>query len=116
MVMVGAVLGALAVAAGAFGAHALRGRITPEHLAVWETAARYHLVHAVLLVFIGWALPAPRNLVPFALIACGTVIFAGTLYALVLSGLRWLGAITPLGGLALIAGWLALAWAVWSSR
>jgi uncharacterized membrane protein YgdD (TMEM256/DUF423 family) len=102
----GAVLGFLGVAAGAFGAHALQGRLAPDLLAVWETAARYQLMHAVVLVFTGWigARLAGR------LFTAGIVIFSGSLYMLALTGTRWLGAVTPLGGLCLLAGWLALAW------
>lgn len=114
-VVAGAALGALAVAAGAFGAHALAARLTPERLAIWDTAARYHLVHAVVLVLLG-AL-APRWPSPFLSMAgwaflAGVLIFGGTLYALALGAPRWLGAVTPLGGLSLIAGWILLAVAV----
>jgi len=102
----GAGLGFLGVAAGAFGAHALQGRLAPDLLPVWETAARYQLMHAIVLVFAGWigARLAGR------LFTAGIVIFSGSLYLLALTGTRWLGAITPLGGLCLLAGWLALAW------
>jgi uncharacterized membrane protein YgdD (TMEM256/DUF423 family) len=114
-IVIGAVLAAAAVAAGAFGAHALAARLTPERLATWETAARYHMYHALALVIVGviagrWTSP----LVGTAgwLFVAGIAIFAGTVYTLALGGPRWLGAITPLGGLALIAGWLVLAVAV----
>jgi uncharacterized membrane protein YgdD (TMEM256/DUF423 family) len=102
----GAVLGFLGVAAGAFGAHALEGRLTPGMHAVWETAARYQLVHAVVLLFTGWVGARAASW----LFIAGIVIFSGSLYALSLSGVRVLGAITPLGGLCLLAGWLALGW------
>lgn len=111
----GAVLAAVAVAAGAFGAHALADRLTPDRLATWETAARYHMIHSVALVMVG--LIGERR--PVALLdaagwlfVAGILIFGGTVYALALGGPRWLGAITPLGGLSLIAGWLVLALAV----
>lgn len=100
-------LGALGVAAGAFGAHALSGRVPPERLATWDTAARYHLVHAVLLLVLALS-PVPRPL-PSNLLTAGVTIFSGTLYALVLLDLPVLGAVTPIGGVLLIAGWLSLA-------
>lgn len=106
MIRVVAVLGALAVAAGAFGAHALRDAVTPERLATWQTGASYHLVHAVVLLVLA-SRPAPRRL-PFALLATGVVLFSGSLYALVLLDAPRLGMITPLGGVAFIAGWLSL--------
>jgi uncharacterized membrane protein YgdD (TMEM256/DUF423 family) len=114
-VVMGALLAAAAVAAGAFGAHALAARLTPERLATWETAARYHMYHALALVLLGavaqrW--PSPLLQLAGWLFVAGVTIFAGTVYALALGGPRWLGAITPLGGLALIGGWLALAVAV----
>ncbi|HEX2165726.1 MAG TPA: DUF423 domain-containing protein [Longimicrobiales bacterium] len=114
-VVAGALLAAAAVAAGAFGAHALADRLTPERLATWETAARYHLIHAVALVLLGaiaarW--PTPLLAVSGALFLFGILVFGGTVYALALGGPRWLGAITPLGGLALIAGWVVMAVAV----
>jgi uncharacterized membrane protein YgdD (TMEM256/DUF423 family) len=113
---VGAASGFLAVSAGAFGAHALKGRLGPDLLAVFETGARYQMYHALLLCLVGLllALPAPR---PGALHACGwlllagTVLFSGSLYALALTGQRLFGAITPLGGLCFLGGWLALLWA-----
>lgn len=107
------VLGALGVAFGAFGAHALRAKVTPERLAVWQTAVDYHLLHALALLGVAVLLrllpePGPLKLAALAWLI-GVLLFSGSLYALVLSDLRWLGAITPLGGLAFILGWLALA-------
>lgn len=104
----GFLLAATAVATSAFGAHALDGRISADRLAVFETAARYHLVHAVALVVIGLAVarwPARGWSVAGGLLLAGITIFSGTLYGLSLSGLGWLGAITPIGGVLLIAGW-----------
>lgn len=98
--------GALAVIAGAFGAHALEGRITPDRLDTWRTAASYHLAHAVVLLVLA-SQPSPRSLT-FALFTLGITVFSGSLYALVLLDLGALGALTPLGGIALIAGWLSL--------
>jgi uncharacterized membrane protein YgdD (TMEM256/DUF423 family) len=111
-VVIGAILAAAAVAAGAFGAHALAARLTPERLATWETAARYHMYHALALVLLGavtarW--PSPLLHAAGWLFVAGILIFAGTVYTLALGGPRWLGAVTPLGGLALIIGWLVLA-------
>lgn len=101
----------LAVAAGAFGAHALRVRLGPDLLAVFETAARYQMYHAFGLIAVSWAAARwPGALPQWAgwLFLTGTVLFSGSLYVLALSGIRWLGAITPLGGLALLAGWICL--------
>ena len=112
IIRAGALLMALAVGLGAFGAHALRERVSAEHLEVWRTAVQYQLVHAIGLLAIaglwGWLDPG-RGAWAVRLLMVGTLIFSGTLYALVLSGVRVLGAVTPLGGLAMIAGWLVLA-------
>jgi len=111
----GALSALIAVAAGAFGAHGLRGRLTSDHLAIFETAARYQMYHALALLTVAWAVErapaAPSAPAQWAgwLFVAGTVIFSGSLYALSLTGVRWLGAITPLGGLAFMAGWLSLA-------
>jgi uncharacterized membrane protein YgdD (TMEM256/DUF423 family) len=108
----GSVSAFLAVAAGAFGAHALRARLSPESLAVFETGARYQMYHALALLAVSWA--ATRwtgSLTHWAgwLFLSGTVLFSGSLYALALTGVRSLGAITPLGGVAFLAGWICLA-------
>lgn len=112
---VGAVLLAAAVAAGAFGAHGLRGRVDPRGLELWETAVRYLVISALGLIAAGlagrlepgrpWALPA-------VLLGVGGVVFAGTVGALALGAPRWLGAVAPVGGLLMIAGYAALA-VVW---
>jgi uncharacterized membrane protein YgdD (TMEM256/DUF423 family) len=102
----------LSVAAGAFGAHALRARLSPESLAVFETAARYQMYHALGLFAVAWAVSRwPGSLAQWSgwLFVVGTLLFSGSLYALALTGIRWLGAITPLGGAAFLAGWLCLA-------
>jgi len=108
----GALLGATGVAAGAFGAHALRDALEPRLLDVFETGARYQLFHAVALLVIG-ALMAqrPSHAMTWAarLMTAGTLVFAGSLYALALTGIRALGAITPIGGVLLIAGWMGAA-------
>lgn len=107
----GAALGGLAVAAGAFGAHGLRSRVGADLLATWETAVRYHAWHALALLALAWAVtrwPSAGLGATAWLWLAGVVVFSGSLYILVLTGQRWLGAVTPIGGLALIAGW---AWA-----
>jgi len=116
-VFLGALAGAAAVALGAFGAHALKARLAPDQLAVWQTAVQYHFWHALALVAIGilgaLALPGSTALKWAGwLMVAGLVLFSGSLYVLVLSGARWLGAVTPFGGTAWIAAWLLLAWAV----
>jgi uncharacterized membrane protein YgdD (TMEM256/DUF423 family) len=118
-VVLGAVSAAVAVAAGAFGAHALKARLGPEALAVWETGVRYQMYHALALVALGWAAQVSRSrALPAAgwCFALGTLLFSGSLYLLVLTGVRGLGAVTPVGGLALIAGWLCVAWGVARGR
>jgi uncharacterized membrane protein YgdD (TMEM256/DUF423 family) len=102
----------ISVAAGAFGAHGLKGRLDPQALAVFETGTRYQMYHALGLVAAGWALtrwPGPWALRAGWLFVAGTVLFSGSLYALALSGARWLGAITPLGGAGFLLGWICLA-------
>jgi uncharacterized membrane protein YgdD (TMEM256/DUF423 family) len=100
--------GALAVACGAFGAHGLKARVEPELLDIWQTAAHYHLLHAIVLLALT-ASPQPPTLGTW-LILVGTIIFSGSLYTLVLTDTRWLGAITPIGGVCLILGWLTIAY------
>ena len=115
----GAVSGGLAVAAGAFGAHALRARLEPRSLEIFEVAARYQMYHALALLAVGWLAsrqPGPFPLAAGWLFLAGTAIFSGTLYALSLGGPRWLGAVTPIGGVALILGWAALAVSAWLAR
>lgn len=116
-IAVGALSGALTVALGAFGAHALKTRVTPADLALWETAVHYQGLHALALVLLGlWRAREARGDVAGWCFLAGSAIFAGTLYGIVLGGPRWLGAITPLGGTLLIAGWLGFAWAAWRAR
>ena len=111
----GAASGFVAVVAGAFGAHALRTRLSADLLGVFETAARYQMYHALALLAVAWAAARwPGALPQWAgwLFVAGTALFSGSLYALALSGVRWLGAITPLGGVAFLAGWICLGLAV----
>jgi uncharacterized membrane protein YgdD (TMEM256/DUF423 family) len=105
----GCVFGFLGVAAGAFGAHALRGRVPPDLLAVFETAARYQMYHALALLAASRMASRRCGRLAGWMFAVGIVLFSGSLYVLALSGVRWLGAITPLGGAAFLAGWVALA-------
>ena len=117
--LLGSLFALLAVAAGAFGAHALRARLTPELLAVFETGARYQMYHALALFVAAWGSSRwPGRLTGAAgwLFAAGIVVFSGSLYVLALTGVRWLGAITPLGGLCFLAGWGALATSAWRSE
>jgi len=112
--LVGAVAAFLAVTLGAFGAHGLRGRLTPEMLAVFETGVRYHMYHALGIILVavvmgrmsGWLIQTAG----WCFVA-GIVLFSGSLYALALSGVTVLGAITPIGGVAFLAGWACLAFA-----
>ena len=114
MFVVVAVVGALAVALGAFGAHGLKAFLAtaedgPQRLQWWTTAAQYHLVHALLgAVFAALSPRSSKAVVGVALVVVGTLLFSGSLYAMTLTNVRVLGAITPLGGLAFIAAWLWL--------
>jgi uncharacterized membrane protein YgdD (TMEM256/DUF423 family) len=113
---IGAWLGALGVAAGAFGAHFLQGRLTPEMLYVFSTGVWYHLIHSLVLLIVAWATTRWRGtVIKLAgwLFLAGTVLFSGSLYLLSLTAIQAFGFVAPLGGLAFIAGWLALAWGVW---
>lgn len=110
-VILGALSAAIGVGAGAFGAHALRARLEPRMLEVFETGARYQMYHAVALVLVGWAAsrwPGSLTTASGWLMVAGTVFFSGSLYAMALTDIRALGAITPLGGVCFIAGWLCL--------
>ena len=108
---IGAVSAGVAVAFGAFGAHALRMMVTPEMLAVFETGVRYQMYHALALVAIGLGFARLQGRTAAAaawLFVAGTVLFSGSLYVLTLTGTRWWGAVTPLGGVAFLAGWALL--------
>ncbi|HVB38111.1 MAG TPA: DUF423 domain-containing protein [Vicinamibacterales bacterium] len=113
LLFAGSVLAGLGVALGAFGAHALKMRLSPEMLQVWETGVRYQMYHALALFAVAWAVARwPGAALPVAagwLFVAGTILFSGSLYLLATSGVAWLGAVTPLGGLAFLAGWTCLA-------
>ncbi len=116
-VILGSLSGLLGVALGAFGAHGLKARVSPELLTVWQTGVQYQLVHALALVLIGilcHLLPAASQLrMAGWMMLLGSLLFSGSLYIMTLSGVRALGMITPLGGIAFLLGWLLLALAVW---
>ncbi|MCA2982328.1 DUF423 domain-containing protein [Gemmatimonas sp.] len=110
--LIGALSAGISVAAGAFGAHALRARVEPRLLEVFETGARYQMYHALALIAVAWVVSRAPSTVGTAagwLFLAGTLLFSGSLYAMTFTGIRALGAITPLGGVCFIAGWVCLA-------
>ena len=114
--LIGSLSALVGVALGAFAAHALRGRLDAALLATFEVGVRYQMYHALALLSVAWAgtrWPGTAITASGWLFIAGTVLFSGSLYALALSGARWLGPVTPIGGLALLLGWLCLAWGVW---
>jgi uncharacterized membrane protein YgdD (TMEM256/DUF423 family) len=114
-VIAGALFGMLGVIAGAFGAHGLKDVLEPGDLQTFETAVRYQMYHALALVGLGLmpkACPRTQHVAGWSFVA-GILIFSGSLYILVLSGARWLGAVTPIGGTLMILGWALLALAAW---
>jgi uncharacterized membrane protein YgdD (TMEM256/DUF423 family) len=114
--VLGAASGFIAVATGAFGAHALKTHLSPDLLAVFDTGARYQMVHALALLAVAWAVTRwPGRLAAASgwCFVAGSVLFSGSLYTLALTGTRAFGAITPFGGVLFLAGWLLLAWAAW---
>lgn len=116
---IASLLGGLAVALGAFGAHAMRGRIAENLLANYETGVKYHFYHALALVAVVVAIQRwPSSNLPVIAgwaFVIGVIIFSGSLYIMAFTGLRWLGAITPIGGVALIVGWVCLLLVAWRS-
>lgn len=112
--VLGAIISGLAVAVGAFGAHALRPIVGPEYVDTYETAARYQMYHGLGLLGVAWAVKRwPNSALPRWsgwLFVAGVIIFSGSLYALSLTRLRFLGAITPFGGVAMLGGWALLSW------
>ena len=112
----GACGGLTAVALGAFAAHALKGKLTPDLFEVFEVGARYHMYHELALLGVAWAVtrwPGAATTWAGWLFVAGIALFSGSLYALALTGIRPLGAITPLGGVCFLAGWVMLGWAAW---
>ena len=113
----GAAMAGISVAIGAFGAHALRARLEPARLATFETAVQYHMLHAVALLAVaalaGRVQSQQLLLLSGGLFTAGIFLFSGSLYALAITGITWLGAITPLGGIAFIGGWLCMGIAAW---
>ena len=119
MLFLGAVFAGLAVAGGAFGAHMLKSTLDAPMLAAFETGVRYQMYHALALCILGGMAERnqpPRVAVVGWLFTIGVVLFSGSLYLLSLTGIRWIGALTPLGGAALIGGWALLAWTVATTR
>lgn len=116
---IGSILGFLAVALGAFGAHALKAKVSAEDLEIFKTATHYQMFHAIVLLLIGSGLSLGNSVWLYragSLFVAGTVIFSGTLYLLVLTQARWLGAVTPIGGVALLVAWALLLLAVLKSN
>lgn len=117
--ILGSLSGALSVALGAFAAHALRERLEPRMLEVFKTGVQYQMMHALALLAVAWV--CSRTASPFAPAAgicflAGTLLFSGSLYAMTMGGPKWLGPITPLGGLSFMLGWLCLAAAAWKMQ
>ena len=115
---IGAISAFIGVAAGAFGAHGLKNHLSTEMLAIFETGVMYQMYHAFALLAVAWAqdrFPSSIATASGWLFIIGTILFSGSLYVLSLTETRWLGAITPLGGLAFLAGWLCLAYAAFKA-
>lgn len=116
ILMTASILLALAVAIGAFGAHGLKAHLSSEMLQTYKTGVEYHFYHALGLLLIGvLSISYPSSLLNWSaiLLVIGIVLFSGSLYVLAITGIKWIGAITPLGGLSFIAGWIFLLVAVW---
>ena len=115
----GSISAFLGVALGAFAAHGLRIKLSAEMFNIFEVGVRYHMYHALALLAVAWASSRwPGTSITAAgwLFLVGTIIFSGSLYLLSVTGLRWLGAITPIGGLAFLIGWILLAWGAWQGH
>jgi len=116
LITLGAILAGIGVAAGAFGAHGLAGVLSPDRLRVYETAVRYQLIHTLAMMIAGVlaaTTPAVHVMVAGYLFLAGIILFSGSLYLLVLTDTPWLGAVTPIGGVAWIVGWGFLALGAW---
>lgn len=114
IVLAGALLGGSAVGLGAFGAHALKGAFSAEQAGWWQTGVQYQMWHALALLLVA-ALPVRRAGLAAACLGIGAIVFSGTLYLMALGAPRWLGAVTPVGGVLMIAGWAVVAWGAWFS-
>jgi|TARA_B100001245_G_C22732917_1_gene355717 uncharacterized membrane protein YgdD (TMEM256/DUF423 family) len=115
-IITGAVMAGIAILLGSFGAHGLKNKITADYLAIFNTGVKYHFYHALGLIIIGilaFHFPSePLNL-PSIFFVAGICLFSGSLYVLSITGLKWVGAITPLGGLSFIIGWILTAYYIW---
>ena len=116
IIMAASVFLALAVAIGAFGAHGLKSHLSTEMLVTYKTGVEYHFYHALGLLLVGvlaYLMPSSYLRLSAIFLSLGIILFSGSLYVLAVSGIKWLGAITPLGGVSFIAGWVLLFVAVW---
>ncbi len=112
----GSIMAFFGVALGAFAAHGLKPRLTPDMLAVFEVGVRYQMYHALALLAVAWAVsrwPDSHAHIAGWAFLFGIIVFSGSLYLLSITGTRWLGAITPIGGVGFLVGWILLIWAVW---
>jgi uncharacterized membrane protein YgdD (TMEM256/DUF423 family) len=119
LLMLGGTFGFLGVAIGAFAAHMLKQKLAPDLFDIFEVGVRYHMYHALAILLVGViAIQWPESGVGLAgwLFAAGILVFSGSLYVLAITGTRWLGAITPIGGVALLAGWALLIWKSWKTH
>ena len=118
-IIVGSVFAVLAVIFGAFGAHGLKSKVSVEDLTIFETGVRYQMYHALVIILLGLLAMNPNlniSPLPFVFFVTGIIVFSGTLYLIPLTGLRWMGAITPIGGFALILGWVFLIYNIINSH
>ena len=114
--ILGTVFAGSAVAAGAFGAHALKGILDAPRLQAFDTAIRYQMYHAFALCIVSWAIdryPEQRLEKAGWLFTIGILLFSGSLYVVSLAGIRWMGVVTPIGGLAFLVGWILFGWRIW---
>lgn len=118
-IIVGSVFAVLAVIFGAFGTHGLKSKVSVEDLTIFETGVRYQMYHALVIILLGLLAMNPNlniSPLPFVFFVTGIIVFSGTLYLIPLTGLRWMGAITPIGGFALILGWVFLIYNILNSH
>ena len=118
LIIIASTMSLLGVALGAFAAHLLKDKLSSEMFAIFEVGVRYHMYHALALFAVAWLMvqyPEQWMSVSAWLFVAGICIFSGSLYALSMTGMRWLGAITPLGGICFLAGWAWMAWSAWKS-